>query len=138
MYMRSSDGKPDWEHAQIQMAIVRYMEQEYSQPTTLQKAADYFGYEPCYFSKLFKRLMGMTFLQYRNRLRVIRAVELLRCTDISVTDISGRCGFDSPRTFNRAFRDAMSRTPLEVRKTKNSASCYPAADKGYCLLNQPK
>ena len=55
MYMRSSDGKPDWEHAQIQMAIVRYMEQEYSQPTTLQKAADYFGYEPCYFSKLFVR-----------------------------------------------------------------------------------
>jgi AraC-like DNA-binding protein len=55
------------------------------------------------FTRFFKRHTGSTFIQYQNRLRLNQACELLMCTDLSVTDICYRVGFNNASNFNRQF-----------------------------------
>ena len=44
------------------------------------------------------------------------ARELLRSTDRTVTEIAYDCGFDSPRTFNRAFLKVYGENPRACRR----------------------
>ncbi|SEA94234.1 AraC family transcriptional regulator [Paraburkholderia sartisoli] len=55
------------------------------------------------FTRFFKRHTGCTFIQYQNRLRLNQACELLMCSDLSVTDICYRVGFNNVSNFNRQF-----------------------------------
>lgn len=100
--------------------LEQYLRRRYGEPLTLDRMAADFGYEPCYFSKLFKRVMGTTFLQCRNRMRVEQAMRLLQGTSWSVTDIGGRCGFETVRTFNRVFRGVTGQSPRDYRMQRDS------------------
>ncbi len=78
----------------------------------LTAAADFMGMNTAYFSRLFHKLAGMTFSQYLNRVRVEKAVDILKENDeISMTEVSLRCGFDSIRNFNRIFKKYTGYTP---------------------------
>ncbi|HKT95807.1 MAG TPA: AraC family transcriptional regulator [Paraburkholderia sp.] len=55
------------------------------------------------FTRFFKRHTGCTFVQFQNRLRLNVACELLMCTDLSVTDVCYRVGFNNVSNFNRQF-----------------------------------
>ena len=59
--------------------------------------------------------LRMGFNDYINSLRVSNACKLLRKTDLSITEISERVGFNTLRTFNRAFSKQMGMTPREYR-----------------------
>lgn len=95
--------------------IIQYMLDNFDETVSLQSVAAHFGYEACYFSRLFKRLMGVPYMQYRNRIRVEIAIAFLRRTDEAVTDVAGFCGFSTVRNFNRVFRNVTGVTPSEVR-----------------------
>lgn len=83
----------------------------------LTSAADFIGMNPAYFSRLFHSLTGMTFSQYLNRVRVEKAVEILKSNDdVSMTEVSLRCGFDSIRNFNRIFKKYTGYTPRALPK----------------------
>ena len=58
-----------------------------------------------------------SFNQYVNSLRVNLAQNLLRSTKKSVLDICYECGFDSQRTFNRAFKELCGASPSAYRNT---------------------
>lgn len=69
-----------------------------------------------YFSKYFVTHTGMTFSHYLNTVRVAHAAELLREEKHTVTEISGLCGFNTIRNFNRVFRDLTGYTPSNLPK----------------------
>ncbi len=82
---------------------------------TYKDAASFVGFCQPYFSAYFKTMSGMTFTQYLNRVRVEKAVELLRREpDLQITEISNRCGFDTIRNFNRVFKSITGYTPKEL------------------------
>ena len=57
-------------------------------------------------------MTGITFSRYMNILRVDRAIELLRGReDITMADLMARCGFNTLRNFNRAFKDITGYAP---------------------------
>lgn len=101
--------------AHVAQQIIRYMLDNFDETVSLQCVAAHFGYEVCYFSKLFKRLMGAPYMQYRNRIRVEIAIIFLRGTDKTVTEVAGACGFSTVRNFNRVFRNVTGVTPSEAR-----------------------
>lgn len=101
--------------ARIAEQIVRYMLDHFDDTVSLQCVAGHFGYEVCYFSKLFKRLLGVSYMQYRNRIRSEIAIIFLRSTDKTVTEVAGCCGFSTVRNFNRVFRSVTGATPSQVR-----------------------
>ena len=84
---------------------------------TLEGLAAYLGFSPSYCSKYIKRKCGMNFLEYLNIQRVERARELLRATDIPVTEIAWQTGFSSLQSFNRVFRSYVSMSPSEYKKS---------------------
>ena len=68
-----------------------------------------------YISHMMSEKLHMGFNDYINSLRVSNACKLLRKSDQSITEISERVGFNTMRTFNRAFLKQMGQTPREYR-----------------------
>jgi AraC-like DNA-binding protein len=67
------------------------------------------------FTRFFKRHTGCTFVQYQNRLRLNEACELLMCSDLGVTDICYRVGFNNVSNFNRQFLAQKGIPPSKFR-----------------------
>ena len=61
--------------------------------------------------------VGMSWSEALTQLRMIRAIELLAASELSVIQVSGDVGFNSLSAFNRAFRKFAECTPTEFRKT---------------------
>ena len=62
--------------------------------------------------------MGTGFNSYVNCYRVEKAREMLRETELSVSEIALLCGFGSISQFNRVFREVVRQTPREFRTAK--------------------
>jgi xylan 1,4-beta-xylosidase len=78
------------------------------------RAVDYMNMSEAYFSRFFKRISGMTFSMYLNHIRVNRAIDLIKNTDLSMTEIAMKCGFETIRNFNRVFRQVTGYAPREL------------------------
>lgn len=60
--------------------------------------------------------MGMSFPEYLQSIRLNCAVSLIAGGEQSITEIAADSGFESQRTFYRAFRARFGITPLQYRK----------------------
>ncbi|MEU6555185.1 GlxA family transcriptional regulator [Streptomyces sp. NPDC046915] len=67
------------------------------------------------FARVFRREVGTTPGQYVERTRIARARELLETTELTISQIAGRCGFAAPETFFRSFGRTLGLTPREYR-----------------------
>jgi len=81
------------------------------------KMAELVNLSPGYFSNLFRSEVGMSFSDYLIQVRVENAKCLLRRFDLSVEDISKKCGFNSLAHFSRTFKDRCGQSPLKYRKS---------------------
>ncbi len=110
MKLRKKSG----EHT-IVYQLVDILSREYREQLTLEGLSRRLGVSRFTLSRVFSEQIGCGFPEYVNRLRLRDAEALLSDTDLSITEISYRCGFETPRTFNRAFRSQLGRTPREYR-----------------------
>lgn len=69
-----------------------------------------------HFSRSFKRAFGETPHQYLRRRRIERSKELLRSTELSVTEVSLEVGFQSLGSFSAAFRELVGEPPGEYAR----------------------
>jgi AraC-like DNA-binding protein len=95
--------------------VVRAVEGDLMKRQTLTDAAGVAGLRPAYFSKLFRRVTGETFVEWNARIRVTEAKKLLRILDLSVTAIAISVGYADVTTFERAFRKLEHRSPRQYR-----------------------
>ncbi len=77
--------------------------------------SDLANYDSAYFSKLFKAEVGMSCTDYLLQARILRAQELLRGTDMPISDIAARYGFFDSSYFSGRFRQICGMTPREWR-----------------------
>ena len=66
--------------------------------------------------RLFKNAMGVTLMQYVNRIRVKNACTLLERSEKSLSEIGQLCGFDSCSYFSTVFKNNMGISPMKYRK----------------------
>ena len=79
--------------------------------------AKHFRYEYGYFSKMFKKHIGVTFKKYLNKIRLENAVKLMSNSNLKYTEISVAVGYKSYEHFCRLFREQYSdHTILEVKR----------------------
>lgn len=69
-----------------------------------------------YFHRLYREAFGVTCIQDVIQNRIAYACELLKNTDLSVSEISEKCGYDSDSYFMRQFRNCKNCTPSEYRR----------------------
>jgi len=99
----------------IRKALV-YMQIHYRENPDLKEVAEYVGFDPAYFSVKFSKVVGITFKQYLNELKLNCARQLLLMTESSVSEVSELSGFDSISYFHRKFYEKFGKTPLQFRK----------------------
>lgn len=64
-----------------------------------------------YLSTTFKKKTGQTIVEAHTKLRVNRAIELIRTTSLNVTEISERLGYSNPYYFSRVFKKSIGESP---------------------------
>jgi AraC family transcriptional regulator of adaptative response / DNA-3-methyladenine glycosylase II len=82
--------------------------------------AERLGMGPRHLSRLFRDHLGSTPTQVARTARVQRAKRLIDETDLSMTEIAGKAGFSSLRSFNAAFRDIYRRAPTDLRRNRKA------------------
>lgn len=96
---------------------IQYMQQHFQEPMSLDSVAAALGISKRQLSRLFSETVHIGFHEYLLDLRTEHAKNMLRDTQLPITDIAYRSGFESQRTFNRAFQDFYGMTPREYRKS---------------------
>ena len=108
----------DTTHKNVMHRTVNYIEQNLSQKITLAQVAEYAGYSPSYFSRLFHEEIGSTFQNYLNSLRIERSKFYLLSTTLSGAEICGLVGFEDQSYFTKTFKRFTGVTPDQYRKRK--------------------
>lgn len=95
--------------------ILSYIAMNYCDDISLEACADRVGFNATYLSRYFKKYMHTTYQDYVKSLRIDKAKWLLRTEDMTITDISGECGFHDIRTFNKLFKKETGMNPTAFR-----------------------
>ena len=93
-----------------------YLEAHYEERITLEGLAKQFYINKFYLTKLFKQTYGVTVNSYLMQIRITRAKQLLRFTDLSIELIGEKCGISDPNYFSRAFKKTEGLTPGRYRR----------------------
>jgi AraC family transcriptional activator of pobA len=96
-------------------SILNYVETNYYENITVEKACSLLNYSYHYFCKLFKKATGKSFIQYLNFVRINVVEKLLLTTDIPISEIISQTGFSSFSYFNRAFKKIKGCAPSVYR-----------------------
>ena len=99
---------------------MNYCNENYHKPLSLSTLARDLHLNKYYISHIMSNKLNIGFNDYINSLRVSNACKLLVKSDSTVTEISEAVGFNTLRTFNRAFSKQMNCTPSEYRRRKKS------------------
>lgn len=95
-----------------------YISDHFNEEISLDTMATFLGIGTHSVSRLFSSTIKMSFVKYVNFVRIEYAKKLLDTTNDSILDIAYECGYDTVRTFNRAFKEYTGTTPLNYRKRK--------------------
>ena len=96
--------------------ILDYCESNYRDNISLEDVSKALFISKSYISHTFSEKIQMGFRDYINSLRVSSALNHLKDGKLSMSEISTVCGFESIRSFNRAFKKIYQTTPTEYRK----------------------
>lgn len=96
--------------------VINYMMENYTKPISLKTMAKELGYNYNYLSSFFHSSLKTSFYDCLNSYRINLAKMLLLDVSKSITDISAEVGFNTIRTFNRAFLACTGMTPSEFRR----------------------
>jgi two-component system response regulator YesN len=103
------------EHTVVPKAVA-FLEKNHHTSLSLEDIAAHVHVSPFHFSRLFKQETGTTFLEYLTQIRITHAKILLRTTDISVTAVGNKVGYQDPNYFSRVFRKNEGITPSQYRR----------------------
>ena len=87
---------------------------------SIKKIADALYISQSYVSKVFSVKLRYGFREYINTLRVSKAKELLRKTDLKIVNVMLECGFKNQSSFNRIFDEMCGLSPKAYRQLKKS------------------
>lgn len=107
--------KIDNQEASIIELCKQYIENHYMEKLTLESISEKFYFNRTYFCKYFKKYTRKNFSDYLTEIRLNRAKELLRDTNMKICTISSMIGYDDPKYFHRQFKKAFGITPDEFR-----------------------
>lgn len=96
--------------------VIGYINTNYDKEITLQSISDEFFISTYYFSRKFKEITGLSFVDYLNNVRIKEAQDLLRKTEYNITEISGLVGYKNTTYFGRTFKKLTGMSPKTYKK----------------------
>ncbi|EXX89811.1 AraC family transcriptional regulator, partial [Paenibacillus darwinianus] len=101
---------------------VAYTKEHYNDPDiSIQRVCSHLHISTGYFSGLFKKEVKMTFVHYVMHIRMEKAKELLRTTELKAFEIADRVGFADPNYFSFCFKKQVGVSPKDYRSRIGAA-----------------
>ena len=96
--------------------IQAYIAEHYAEKLTLTGIASQFYISPYYLSRLFKKSINLSLIEYINGVRIKAAQNLIEKSNESISDIAEKTGFMTTAHFRRVFKDATGLSPQQYRQ----------------------
>lgn len=109
-----SDSQSENIRSDLMQRIRQYI-QGHLNEITLQSVADHVSLHPVYVSNLFKQESGENFSNYVLRLRMEKAVQLLKHKELKISQIAQEVGYQKPQYFIKLFKAQYGMTPQEYK-----------------------
>ena len=116
---RKSGLNESVEHSLYNNAVgeaLRYIHNNIESKITIEDLCRVSKLSPTSLGVHFKKATGKSAIQYINSIRTDKAKQLLKETDMSVTDISYELGFSDSAYFNRVFKKETQYSPKDYRQ----------------------
>lgn len=102
-------------------AAVKYMEQHFREDISIEELSTRLHFNSTYFSRIFRKTLGISPSQYLSDLRISEAKRLLiRYPDYSVREVAEACGYNDPHYFSRLFKQTTGLNPTAFRESIQS------------------
>lgn len=96
--------------------ILHYLEENMDRMISRREAAKYVFLNEDYFSRIFRKEMGVGYKEYVLKQKMEYAEKLLANTDMSVTMVASKVGYENFTNFTQMFRKYTGETPSDYRK----------------------
>ena len=96
--------------------LLEHIQLHHAEELPLDEAVSFMGLNKEYFCRLFKKNMGVSYLQYVYQIRTTAVCRELETTEDPIGEIAERNGFRDPKMLNQYFREIYGCTPSEKRK----------------------
>ncbi len=93
-----------------------FISNNYFKPISLSDVSSYVCISEEYFSRLFKKELGINFVEYLNEYRIKKAKILLLSRDLNVTEVGEMVGISNPSYFAAQFKKFYGYSPSKVKK----------------------
>ncbi len=100
---------------EITRRLVEAVRSDPARPWPLKEAADFVGYSPFHFSRIFKAQVGVGFHEFVDRTRTELAVRLLTTTDDSIDYVASESGFGTAQGLRESVKEYLGLVPSELR-----------------------
>jgi two-component system response regulator YesN len=105
--------------------VKQYVDRHLNRKITLEEVAEYTHLNSSYFSRLFKKETGMSFIHYVTFTKMEHAKELLDQSPQSVEQVAEQLGYENKSYFTKLFKLHTGFTPGEFRGEEGSRSGQP-------------
>jgi transcriptional regulator GlxA family with amidase domain len=105
----------------VRKAILQ-LEQQLHTSQPIDALCDSLGIGRRQLERRFRRDIGLSPAEYRQRLRMERARWLLQNTDLEITAVGFECGYQDSTHFARVIRQALGASPSQVRADGKAAA----------------
>lgn len=112
--------------AKTENRILQYCRNHYTEELSVSRVSKELNISESHIGHIFGNVLGCSFPQYINTLRLEHAEMLLKTTKKSCIEIAMQSGFPTVRTFNRVFYQQYNMTPLQYRKIANETALTPS------------
>ena len=101
-------------------AVIQYVEENFCEDISVSVLSQKFDLSPNYISSLFKKKLGVNFIDHLTTLRLTKAKAMLKSGNLSAKEIAESVGYYSQSYFNKIFLKYEGCTPGEYRKKVNT------------------
>lgn len=127
IYVNRERDRDEWKHlslvenpqerqgrTEVADRMLEYIACNYQKKIVMREVADSLNYSETFLNKKFKEAMGVTFIEYLNRYRIQKALELMQ-SDGRIRDyeVAWRCGFSDEKYFRNVFKKYIGCSPKE-------------------------
>lgn len=102
--------------------VIEYMKAHIDGVISVDDICTELHYNRSYIYRQFKKTTENSIMSYFVKMKINKAKELLRNTDMSISDISSKLSFDNPNYFSKVFKKNTGYSPLNYRKIKLKSS----------------
>lgn len=118
-FMAEWSQKKDQQLRRMVEKTIDLLNEQYCTDISLESCADALKISPFVLSKAFKQVTGVNFIDYLTGIRLERAKRLLRETDMKISEVANRVGYQHSY-FNRLFKSREGMTPGQYREAVKS------------------